>query len=416
MKKIWIVNYYTSPPHYASNPRHIKLGEYLQQKGYDVTIVSAGYLRKFKLDLVPKGQAIFQTSYGSLKYIHIKVNKNNGNGIMRMLSIFLFALRLYYSNKILDKPDLIIHNIHAPFDYLVLKYANKMGIKYIAEAWDLWPEAFIDAGLINKRNPLLPIFYRYEKKIYEKAERIIFSIEGGRNYLIDKKWDIGNGGSINLEKVQYINNGVDLTEFDYNKSNNIINDEDLLDERYFKVLFAGALRRGTNIKLLLDAAKQLMNEKNIKFLIYGDGVERESALQYCNENNIDNVIFKNKWLEFKYLPYILSKSSLNVLNYRKSNRGQYGVSPGKLFLYLASGKPIISNNKLNYCLIERFNLGVSSDIKSADDYASKIKDIRDLSRQDYLRMCDRVRETATHFDYKVLSASFTTIIEGVLSE
>lgn len=408
--KVWIVNYYTSPPKYTSNPRHLKFASYLQENGYDVTIVSSSYLRKQKIDLITDKRKYIFTKYDNLTFLHVKVNKNQGNGFKRMFSIFQFSFRLYKNRLNFEKPNIVVHNIHAPFDYYICKFSKKIGAKYIAEAWDLWPEAFIDSGLVCKNNILLPFFYKYERKMYEKANSIIFSMEGGKNYLIDKKWNLENGGNVDLNKVYYINNGVDIEEFENNKKNNILYDSELENDKVFKVLFVGSLRRGTDIKLLLNAAFLLNKVDNIRFYIYGDGSERTLAEQYCKDNSIDNVVFKSKWLEFKYLPYILSKSSLNILNYKKSNRGKYGVSPGKLFLYLASGKPIVSNNKLNYCIINNNNLGISDDLTSPQNYADAILKIKNLSTQDYDSMCKRVEITSKKYDYKVLAAKFLDVI------
>lgn len=46
---------------------------------------------------------------------------------------------------------------------------------------------------------------------------------GGKEYIKDKGWD----KAIDLRKVHHINNGVDLEEFEYNKRNNHVCDEDL---------------------------------------------------------------------------------------------------------------------------------------------------------------------------------------------
>jgi hypothetical protein len=44
-------------------------------------------------------------------------------------------------------------------------------------------------------------------------------MEGGKDYIKEKKWDIEQGGKIDINKVYYINNGVDLQDFDSNRIN-----------------------------------------------------------------------------------------------------------------------------------------------------------------------------------------------------
>ncbi len=54
------------------------------------------------------------------------------------------------------------------------------------------------------------MLYKGEKWIYKKADALIFTVEGGPKYLRDKEWDKESGGSIDLKRVFYINNGIDL--------------------------------------------------------------------------------------------------------------------------------------------------------------------------------------------------------------
>ena len=120
-KHIWIVNFHTAPPEYVSQPRYIKLIPYLQSEGYNVTIITQSYLRKLHINFVEKHDKFTVKNYDNIDFIHIKSIKYKGNGIGRMLAIFLFSIRLYFLRNKFNKPDFIIHNIHAPFDYPVFR-------------------------------------------------------------------------------------------------------------------------------------------------------------------------------------------------------------------------------------------------------------------------------------------------------
>jgi glycosyltransferase involved in cell wall biosynthesis len=334
-----------------------------------------------------------------------------GNGIDRMISIIQFAWRLFRCRKHFEKPDIILHNIHAPFDYPVLWCAKILKAMYIAEAWDLWPDSFVRFGLIGKNNPLVKIAYAIENRLYEKADKIIFSFEGGIDYLKEKKWTKELGGKIDTNKIYYINNGVNLEKFHADIEQYQLHDNDLEDDNHFKVIYLGSVRLVNNIKQLIDAANVLKTDTKIRFLIYGDGSDRSYLVQYCKENKIDNVIFKEKWIPLRNVPYVLSRSSLNILNYQK-DFGIYGVSPGKLFQYFASGKPIFANIKINYCLIEKFHLGIAKDIESPQAYADAILSIASLDQTSYNAICNRVNEVSKEFDYKVLSDKLIKVIEN----
>lgn len=411
-KKIWIINYYSSPPEYEANPRHLEFSHFLNQSGYDVTIFSSGYLRDKNINLVPKGKKYINIVYDGYKYVHIKVKKYSGNGIDRILSIIQFAFRIFLYCKKFEKPDIILHNIHAPFDYPIIWCAKRLNAKYIVEAWDLWPESFVLFGLIQKSNPFVRMSYLIERRLYEKSDKIIFTFEGGIDYLNNKKWTTKFGGKIDTKKISYINNGVNISKFNSDAYDNKINDTDINDTSTFKVIYLGSIRMVNNIKQLIDAANLLRSFSNIKFLIYGDGEERDNLELYCAEKRIDNVIFKEKWIPFKNIPYILTRGNLNILNYQH-NFGIYGISSGKFFQYLASGKPICSNVKINYCQIEKFNLGIAKNFKDSKEYADAIHYLATLSKQDYSDMCLRVKSIAEKYDYEVLSTKLMDVIDDL---
>lgn len=410
MKIIWIVNYYSTPPEFASNPRHLEFAHYLTVAGYDVTIFSSGYLSDKDLDLVPEGK-FKEVHHGELKFRYIKSSHYKGNGLKRMFSIFQFAWRLFTLRNKFEKPDIILHNIHAPFDYPVAWCARSLRAKYIVEAWDLWPDSFVRFGLVRKNNPFVLVAYSIERRLYEKAVKIIFTFEGGIDYLKEQRWTKDSGGKIDIKKIFYINNGVNLVKFNSDIEQHQLHDSDLDSKNHFNVVYMGSISLVNNIKQLIDAARILSGNEKIRFLIYGDGIDREYLKEYCAQNEINNVLFKNKWIPLRNVPFVLSKSSLNILNYQKWF-GNYGVSSGKLFQYLASGKPICSNIKMNYCLIEKYHLGVAKDFETPQEYAEAILSIATLDEASYTAICDRVLEVAKEFDYKVLSDKLLKVIES----
>lgn len=409
--KIWIVNYYTVPPAFARNERHLKFAHYLQEAGHDVTIFCAQYKKTGEQGLPEKGCLYKETSYGEYKFVHVKVKPYGGNGLARMVSIFQFAWRILINRKRFEKPDVILHNIHEPFDYPVSWCAKRLKAKYIVEDWDLWTQSFMDMGLVKKGSITSKILYRINKKLFAKADRIIFTMEGGPDYIRQRGWDKESGGPVDMTKVYYINNGLDLADFKRNIVEHIRPDEDLANESLKKVIYLGSINLANNIKELIDAAAFLRGQQDIRFLIYGDGADRDQLKKYCADNHIDNVTFKEKSIPLYDVSYVISQARVNILNYYK-NFGLYGVSSGKMFQYLAAGKPICCNiNMKNYDLINRYNLGISKEFQSSKEYADAIMSLINLPEKEYDDMCERVSEVAKQFDYKVLANQLIDIIK-----
>lgn len=413
-KTIWLICINAQPPKIDTHLRHLKLADYLISKGYNVIIIAGSYLHYNKTNLINDSSKFLYKEFDKKKYYFINVNSYTSNGLNRIISIFKFGFKLFKYRNLFEKPDIIIHNLRVPFDFLVYFAAKKLKAKYITEVWDLWPESFVAVGLMSKNSLFVKLAYAVEKWLYTKADRIVFTMEGAKDYIKEKRWDKNSGGTIDMAKYVYINNGVDILDFDYNKENYIIEDEDLLDCSIFKVIYIGSIRLANNLKLLIDAAKLLQTEPNLKLFIYGDGDEREELIRYCAENNINNVVFKQKWVEIKYIPYILSRSSLNILNYKKNAIQRFGSSQGKLFQYFASGKPICSNQNLGYDPVKRYRAGVSECFESPREYADAIlKFYAIFNTNEYNILCENARKAASDFDYNKLSEEYYNVINGL---
>ena len=107
----------------------------------------------------------------------------------------------------------------------------------------------------------------------------MFTAEGAYDYIKGQHWE----NEVPRSKVYYINNGVDLELFDYNKENFRVEDTDLDDPGIFKVVYTGSIRQVNNLGLLLDAAKEVKDER-VRFLIWGDGDEKAALEQRLQED------------------------------------------------------------------------------------------------------------------------------------
>lgn len=409
-KVIWYISHYTAPPELETHGRAIKFATYLKKYGYDVIIFCASFLHYKNIELIQGREKYIEKNYDGLKFVHIKTCRYDRNGLLRIWSMIQFSFRIHFLRKKFPKPDILIHTSQVPFENIICKTAKRMGARYIPEVLDLYPESFVAYKMISRENPILSLGYLAEKWLYRNADCLIFSMEGGRDYLIAKGWTTDSGGPIDLRKVHYLNNGVDLDDFDTNVRTFKINDPDLEDENIFRVTYIGSVRLANNLKQLIDAAAILSERKDIRFLIYGDGADRIPLENYCRENGIINVIFKQKWIELKYVPYVLSRSSLNIINHMNGEILKYGGSQGKLFQYLASGKPVCSNIRMGYDVTARYNAGVSKNLLSAQEYADAILSVLDADPEGYEEMCRNARKASLEFDYKNLCKKLAVIL------
>lgn len=410
MKTVWIVNYYTDIPERVSNPRHYEFARYLTSNGYRVRVFFADRKRVPEADaVIIRGKKYVEETHEGITYTRIAAMPYGESNVKRGISIWKFAWRVLRLRKRFERPDVILFNIHAPFDYPIVWCAKRLKAKLITEAWDLWPDSFVRFGLMSAGSPVVKFFYHVERKMYEKGDRIVFSFEGGIDYLKERGWLKGFGGKIEPEKISYINNGVNLDKFAKDRQEHPTQDADLRREDVVKVVYLGSVRLVNHVKDLIEAAEILKDNDRIKFVIIGDGQDRPMLEQYCEERHLGNVLFKQKRVPFCEVADIVSHASINVMNYQK-NFGLFGVSSGKFFQYLAAGQPILCNVKLNYCEISRNQIGIAEDLDTPQKYADAILKLSRLSKEELGAMRGRIRQVAQKFDYGRLSAKLERVI------
>ena len=236
-------------------------------------------------------------------------------------------------------------------------------------------------------------------------------MEGAYDYIIEQGWE----KDIPRSKVHFINNGVDLAQFDYNKEHYTVDDPDLDDPDTFKVVYTGSIRKANGVGLLLDCAECLKQETDIRFLIYGDGTELDALKARKDACELDNVSFKGR-VEKRAIPFVLSKSNLNLLNYEAAAAAaglyRFGSSQNKLFEYLASGKPLVENTKTSYDIVERYHCGSCNQLEDGASYAAEILRIKSLPEDAYGELCANARRAAEDYDFRKLTQKLIDVIEG----
>lgn len=407
-KIIWIVNQYNPP--LIQRTRQIVLSELLERAGYKVYLFSGSYSHIFPEQLISGKEQFKEIEYDGAHFIVIRTKKYTGN-VQRAVSALEFQNRIFRLKNMLPPPDIIISDFAGWFGNRFIWWKKHKHTRLIFDIMDLWPEDFIDYGFIKKDGLISKILYNMEYKSYKEADGIIFSFEGGKDYIREKHWDTEHGGKVDLSKIGYLNNGVDLDSFDQQKRNNILNDSDL-DSSKFKVVYLGSIRKANDPELLVKVAKRLktLNQTNIIILVYGDGDYKEIIEKEIQNEKLNNIIIKGR-LDKDYAPNLLSRSDVNLFNFSDGKMRRFGVSPNKLFMYFASGRPVISTIRPNYDLVESRGCGLIAQ-HNAESVADTIIDMSKISKEKYNSFCENSRTVAKEFDYKKLVKVLIKQIEG----
>ncbi len=406
--KIWLINNYNMLPEHGQLNRNYNFGKCLRDLGHEPIAFVGSHPHNTRLQLI-EGQEKYKIYQDKpFPWVLVKTRNYEGSKISRVLSMLEFYRNMKIAAEHFEKPDAIIgSSAHPLAALLAIQLGRKFDCKGIVEIRDLWPESIVSYGIMSARNPIIYLMRKFEKWLYMHADAVIFTIEGGYDYIRDQGWD----KEIPEKKIHYINNGIDLTQFDYNKKYFTIQDKDLGNKNLFKVIYTGSIRHVNNLGKLIDVAKLIKNP-NIKFLIWGDGDELARLQERIRNENIKNFVFKGR-VDKKYVPYITSKADLNVVHGNGAPVLKYGISGNKIFEYMAAGVPILETSYSNYSPVISSGGGLVVDSGNIKDIAMKIDQIASFSKEKLDEYGTHAREGVKEFDFRKLALKLLAVIDSI---
>lgn len=402
-ENVWIICHYAQQPPLNTMLRYHNWGKELIKRGYSVTIVAASTIHNTDIDIIEKNGKTEDLCDG-VHYRYIKTPRYTSNGMQRIKNMLSFCFGLNRFKK--EKPDVIV-NCEAYLFPFVKHYFK--GIPVVTDTVDLWPESIIEYAGYSKTNPIIRVLYHLERIAYLKSNAMIFSMEGGVDYLREQPYS----DRIDYDRVFHINMGCDLKACDeYLKS---FSERLPWNMTKFNIVYCGSIRPANQVRQICEAAKELQNQglNKVDFQIYGNGDQLESLKRYVTENGLDNVHFYGRFKK-EQIPGILANADASLLTYKQVNLMKYGGSQSKLFDYLASGTPIICNAKWGYNLIERYNCGVVTDDQTPEAFAKGIQYLLTLSEEDIKQMGNNGRKVAEMYDQPELVEKLCKVIDFVV--
>lgn len=404
---IWLINHYAVPPMYYPLARQTNFAKYLMRMGHEVKIFAASTVHNSNKNLIEDSTPYREETVDGVSYVYIKCLDYQDNGLKRIYNMCQFAWKLPGVCRHFSKPDAIVATSMPPTSCAMgIHIARKYGCKGVAEIADLWPESIIAYDIAGPHNPAVIALRWLEKWIYQKADAVVFTMEGGYDYIREQHWE----KAVPESKVFAINNGADLEVFRENAQRYQIENEDLEDPDTFKVVYTGSIRKVNNLGLLLDAAKKVTNPK-IRFLIWGGGDELESLRKRVEEEKITNVKFQGK-VEKKYVPSIVCKADLNIAHNNPTPLFRFGISFNKLFDYLAAGKPVLSDFPCKYNPAVQYGAGMEVAEPTAENIARAIENCAQLSPEEYAQYVEKAKIAANDYDFANLTKKLLAVIEA----
>jgi glycosyltransferase involved in cell wall biosynthesis len=397
---VWIVNQYTGSPVHGMEYRHYYLGRGLAAAGHRVIIVSGSYSHLFTRQPEPNGRYAVEELDG-LQYCWVAAppyERAISSG--RVLNMMVFALRLTrLPTGMLPRPDAILVSSPSLFPIATAaRWARRWDARLVFEVRDLWPLTLEELGGLSPRHPLVLTMQRFEDYGYRAADRVISVLPGALGHMTAR--------GMPAEKFHYLPNGVDLLPVDTTREPPA-SIRAALRPSAFTVGFVGTLGRANALETLIDAAR-LLEEANVQVVIVGHGPEREQLVRRAA--GLRHVTFVGPVPKHE-VPAALRLFDACYVGYRHSSLYRFGVSPNKLYDYMAAGRPIIFAADAFNRPVDEAGCGRTV---APDDPAALAAAIRSLAACPPAER-DRIAANArayveAHHDYRVLARELAGIL------
>lgn len=203
------------------------------------------------------------------------------------------------------------------------------GTPFILNVQDLFPQSAIDLGALKSRS-MITALRAVERFVYRRAAKIVVHSEGNRDKVA--------ASGVPKNEISVIANWLDLRPF----RTGAAPEETLrrLGLEGKKVMtFAGVLGYAQDGDVILEAAKKLLDQDAIRFLIVGDGVDAPRLRQKADEMHLANLRFLPLQPKAAYAE-ILRASFAGLVTLRADMKTP--VVPSKIGSIMAAGRPVIA--------------------------------------------------------------------------
>ena len=327
---VWIVNQYAGSPRHGMEYRHYYLARALAGRGHRVVVITGTRSHLFTRPPEVSRPFTLETIDGVTYCWVAGPRYERAISLGRIINMVAFALRLERLPVAkLPRPDAILVSSPSLFPLPVAaRWARRFGARLAFEVRDIWPLTIRELGGLSTRPPLVVVMQWLEDFGYRSADVVVSVLPAAADHMVSRGMDPA--------KFHYLPNGIDLAAARGDgDAPSVV--RDAISPGAFTVGFVGTLGRANVLETLIDAAR-LVEPDGVQVVVVGHGPEREQLV--ARAGDAANVAFVGPVAKEHVAPTLALFDACYV-GYRRSPLYRFGVSPNKLYDYMAAGRPVL---------------------------------------------------------------------------
>jgi glycosyltransferase involved in cell wall biosynthesis len=183
---------------------------------------------------------------------------------------------------------------------------------------------------------------------------------------------IQNELSIPEKKITVIPNGANVKIFhpsDKKLSCELLN----LHSDFKYICFIGNLAYYQGIEYMIQASPLILSEcPDARFLIVGDGTMKNEWMKIAQNVGVYEKFIFTGGVPFEQVPLYINASDVCIAPFKISRNANIGLSPLKIYEYMACGKPVVSSRIPNLEFIEEQNAGLLVEPENPEELAKAV--------------------------------------------
>ena len=179
--------------------------------------------------------------------------------------------------------------------------------------------------------------------------------------------------------------------------------------------FIGSCYSYHGVQHLIEAAKLVLQEKpETKFIIAGDGAQRQEWIKLTKDLNISDSFQFPGAIPFDKAPAYINSFDICVAPWDVEKLKHVGLSPMKLFDYLGCSKPVVASPVYGvYEIVKNYNCGVVVDVKNSKLFSKTFLNLI-ANPQNREEMGKRGREAVLkHFTWENTSRKIEKVLRKI---
>lgn len=332
MHVVYIHQHFQTPQD-AGGTRSYEMAKRLIASGHRVTMIT-GAMEEAAKRIQFTGDT-FETDVDGIRVIYINEPYENKMSFWQRVACFRRFAKKAQAAVERQKADLVFAT-STPLTVGIpgMKGAKKLGVPFVFEVRDLWPELPIVMGII--RNPVMKWHLRrMERNIYSRAAHCIALSPGMKEGIAATGYP--------EDRITVIPNAADLDLFKPDRS--LPREKWIGDMSRCRFVFSGAHGDANGLQALIDAAAVLKrrSEKNIQFVCIGTGKLRSHLMQRTTELGLDEYLLWHEPIRKADFARHLPTFDVGMMLLKNVPAFYRGTSPNKFFDYIACGLPVLNN-------------------------------------------------------------------------